>query len=145
EHTSVRLAERIARERPEVVCAYYVQDYEPLFAPAGSARSDHALLSYRAIPGQVLFAKTHWLRNVVMARHGVPVMKVRPSLDTSLFHRHGRGEWEGVVRVAAMIRPRTPRRRARATLMALEEIARRFGEDVQTLAFGGDGEYFAEL
>jgi hypothetical protein len=145
EHTSVRLAERIARERPEVVCAYYVQDYEPLFAPAGSARSDHALLSYRAIPGQVLFAKTHWLRNVVMARHGVPVMKVRPSLDTSLFHRHGRGEWEGVVRVAAMIRPRTPRRRARATLMALEEIARRFGEDVQTLAFGCDAESFAEL
>ncbi len=145
EYTSVRLAERIARERPGVVCAYYVQDYEPLFAPPDSARSDDALLSYRAIPGQVLFAKTHWLRNVVMARHGVPVMKVRPSLDRSLFHAQGRAEREGAVRVAAMIRPRTPRRRAHATLRALQEIARSLGEGVQTLAFGCDAEAFAEL
>jgi Glycosyl transferases group 1 len=145
EYTSVRLAERIVRERPEVACAYYVQDYEPLFAAPASARSDDALLSYRAIPGQALFAKTHWLRNVVMARHGVPVMKVAPSLDRSLFHAQGRLEREGAVRVAAMVRPRTPRRRARATLMALEELARRLGGEVQTLAFGCDADAFDEL
>jgi hypothetical protein len=146
EHTSMPLAQRIARERPEVVCAYYVQDYEPLFAPPGSARSDHALLSYRALSEQVLFAKTHWLRNVVMARHGVPVMKVAPSLDRSIFHAGGRSpRRDGIVRVAAMIRPRTPRRRARATLLALEAIARRLGEGVHVLTFGCDAQEFAAL
>jgi glycosyltransferase involved in cell wall biosynthesis len=145
EHTSVRLAKRIAEERPTVVCAYYVQDYEPLFAPPGSARSDHALLSYRAIPGQLLFAKTHWLRNVVMARHGVPVMKVQPSLDQAIFHARGRTERDRPVRVVAMVRPRTPRRRAKATLMALQAIARTLGEGVETFAFGCDAEAFAQL
>jgi glycosyltransferase involved in cell wall biosynthesis len=145
EHTSVQLAARIKAERPLTVCAYYVQDYEPLFAPPGSARSDRALLSYRAIPSQVLFAKTHWLRNVVMARHRVPVMKVQPSLDRSLFHAQGRAEREGAIRVAAMVRPRTPRRRAAATLQTLQRIAQSLGEGVEAFAFGCDAHAFAEL
>jgi Glycosyl transferases group 1 len=145
EHTSIPLAERLARERPDLTHAYYVQDYEPLFAPFGAARSDRAVLSYRAIPGQVLYAKTDWLRNVVMALHGVPVMKVEPSLDRSLFHARGRPAHGGVLRVVAMVRPRTPRRRARATLMTLEAIARARGAEVEALAFGCEAGEFAEL
>jgi hypothetical protein len=145
EYTSVALAARIVELRPNTICAYYVQDYEPLFAPPRSARSDRALLSYRAIPGQTLFAKTHWLRNVVMARHGVPVMKVAPSLDSSLFHAQGRSEEDRLLRVAAMVRPRTPRRRAAATLQALQRIAHTLGRQVEVLAFGCDADAFAEL
>jgi glycosyltransferase involved in cell wall biosynthesis len=145
EHSTVGLAERIARERPKVVCAYYVRDYEPLLAPPSSAGADRALLSYRALPEQVLFAETHWLRNIVMARHGVPVMKVVPSLDTSLFHPRGRPEREGQVCVAAMICPHTPHRRAHATLRVLEEIALRLGDGVRALTFGCDEETFARL
>jgi len=146
EHPSLALLERLREARPEVVCAYYVQDYEPLFAAPESRRSDRALLSYRAIPGQVLFAKTDWLCNVVTARHGVQVHKVRPSLDRALFHADGRVEGEGgVVRVAAMVRPRTPRRRPAATLGALAAIRARLGEGVRTVTFGCDADAYAQV
>jgi len=145
EYPSVDSLMRLAAERPELVCAYYVQDYEPLFAAPESSRADRALLSYRALPNLLLFAKTHWLCNVLGAVHGVAVAKVAPSLDRELFHAGGRSRQAGVVRVAAMIRPRTPRRRPIATLAALGAIARELGEGVRIVTFGCEREAFAEL
>ena len=145
EYPSVDLLARLARARPEIVCAYYVQDYEPLFALPQTPRSDRALLSYRAIPNQILFAKTHWLCNIVRELHGVPIAKVRPSLDRELFHVHGRLESARVLRVAAMIRPRTPRRRPVATLNALAAIDGTLGEAAEILTFGCDEDSFAQL
>jgi len=145
EYPSLSMLERLSEARPELVCAYYVQDYEPLFAAPESSRSDRALLSYRAIPGQLLFSKTHWLRNVVTALHGVSVAKVQPSLDHELFHAEGRVEEDGVVRVAAMVRPRTPRRRPVATLQALEAIRAQLGERVRTITFGCDTEAYTQV
>jgi Glycosyl transferases group 1 len=149
EYPSVDLLARLARERPEVVCAYYVQDYEPLFAPPESSRADRALLSYRALPDLLLFAKTHWLRNLLGAVHGVSVAKVAPSLDRELFHAGGRSREAAVVRIAAMIRPRTPRRRPLATLKALAAITRELGGGgsggVRIATFGCDDDAFAEI
>jgi glycosyltransferase involved in cell wall biosynthesis len=160
EYPSVDLLALLARERPRMACAYYVQDYEPLFAAPASHRADRALLSYRTIPGQLLFAKTRWLADLVSAIHGVPVAKVRPSLDRELFHAHGRvapvqeHESSDAVgplraqrppRVAAMIRPRTPRRRPAATLAALALVKRELGEAVEIVTFGCDRESFARL
>jgi glycosyltransferase involved in cell wall biosynthesis len=145
EYPSVELLAWLAGERPEVVYAYYVQDYEPLFAVPRTARSDRALLSYRAIPGALLFAKTHWLRNVVGEMHGVPVAKVSPSLDRELFNERGRLEYAGVLRVAAMVRPRTPRRRPAATLEALASIAGALDDAVAITTFGCDERSFAEV
>ncbi len=145
EYISVRPIELAAEQLPECLFAYYVQDYEPLFAPVASARSDGALLSYGAIPNMLLYAKTHWLRNVVVARHGVPVAKVRPSLDRALFNAWGRQPREGPLRVAAMVRPRTPRRRAQATLAALAAIGRAMGERVEVVSFGCDAEAYEAL
>jgi hypothetical protein len=145
EYISVRPIELVAEQLPECLFAYYVQDYEPLFAPVASARSDGALLSYGAIPNMLLYAKTHWLRNLVVARHGVPVAKVLPSLDRALFNAWGREPREGPVRVAAMVRPRTPRRRAQATLAALAAIGGALGEGVEVVSFGCDAEAFGGL
>jgi len=145
EHPSLAILQRLSDSRPELLCAYYVQDYEPLFAVPESARFDRAFLSYRAIPGQLLFAKTHWLRNVVTALHGVSVAKVRPSLDRELFHAQGRVEDEGMLRVAAMVRPRTPRRRPVATLQVLAAIRRQLGEAVRTVTFGCDADAYAQV
>jgi Glycosyl transferases group 1 len=145
EYPSVDLLVELSRERPSLVCAYYVQDYEPLFAAQGSPRADRALLSYRAIPDMLLFAKTEWLRGVVSALHGVRVAKVAPSLDRELFHARGRLESSGALRVAAMIRPRTPRRRPAATLRTLELIADALGDRAQLLTFGCDEESFTQL
>jgi Glycosyl transferases group 1 len=145
EYPSVDLLARLARARPGLVCAYYVQDYEPLFAAAASSRADRALLSYRAIPDQLLFAKTHWLGRLVRTVHGTPVAKVCPSLDRELFHARDRLSLPQVPRVAAMIRPRTPRRRPAATLAALAIVAAALGEEAQVVTFGCDEESFALL
>lgn len=145
EYPSVDLLARLQRARPELLCAYYVQDYEPLFAAPESSRADRALLSYRALPDALLFAKTDWLGELVSSLHGVPVAKVAPSLDRELFHADGRVAFAGVLRVAAMIRPRTPRRRAAATLAALGILARTLGEAVEVVTFGCDREAFEEV
>ena len=163
EYPSVDVLARLVRTRPRLKCAYYVQDYEPLFAAPESSRADRALLSYRAIPGQLLFAKTRWLADLVSAIHGVAVAKVSPSLDRELFHARGRvggsqPDWEAelaggrgssesklVPRVAAMIRPRTPRRRPAATLAALEILAETLGDQVEIVTFGCEQESFAQL
>jgi Glycosyl transferases group 1 len=145
EYPSVDLLAGLARERRRIVCAYYVQDYEPLFAAPGSSRSDRALLSYRAIPKLLLFAKTDWLCQLVSALHGVPVAKVAPSLDRQLFHPGGRRESSGPVHIAAMIRPRTPRRRPAATLQALAAIVEEMGADVRISTFGCEEDSFFQL
>ena len=145
EYPSVDVLARLARKRPQLVCAYYVQDYEPLFAAPESSRADRALLSYRAIPNQLLFAKTRWMGEVVSAIHGVRVAKVEPSLDRALFHSGGRAAPAPALRVAAMIRPRTPRRRPAATLEALSIVADALGEAVKIHTFGCDGDSFAQL
>lgn len=145
EYPSVDLLARFARERPSLLCAYYIQDYEPLFAPPESSRSDRALLSYRAMPDLLLFAKTHWLCNLVGAAHGVQVAKVAPSLDRELFHAGGRSQQPGPIRIAAMIRPRTPRRRPLATLRALSLIVREPGKGVRIVTFGCDEDSFDHL
>lgn len=142
EYPSVDLLAQLKRERPQLLCAYYVQDYEPLFAAPASARADRALLSYRAHPDQLLFAKTRWLCDLVGAIHGVRVEKVRPSLDRALFHAGGRTDSAAVLRVAAMIRPRTPRRRPAATLQALAIVADALGDAVRVRTFGCDADAF---
>jgi hypothetical protein len=145
EYPSVDLLAVLARHRPQLLCAYYVQDYEPLFAPAQSSRADRALLSYRSLPELLLFAKTRWLCDVLHAAHGVQVAKVAPSLDRELFHAGGRSPWTGTLRVTAMIRPRTPRRRPRATLLALAAIARALGDGVHILTFGCEHDSLHQL
>jgi hypothetical protein len=140
EHTSMPLLAWLARRRPELECAYYVQDYEPLFAELGSPRSDRALLSYGALPKATLFAKSHFLCNVVGARHGVSVAKVAPSLDRSMFNADDRSHRiRRQLTVTAMLRPRTPRRRPQATLAALSLIGSALGDDVELVSFGCDG------
>jgi len=81
----------------------------------------------------------------VSAVHGTSVAKVRPSLDRELFHARGRLESPRVPRIAAMIRPRTPRRRPAATLAALAIVANTLGEEAQIVTFGCDEESFALL
>jgi glycosyltransferase involved in cell wall biosynthesis len=136
-HRSVRSVEGVRRRRADFLPAYYVQDYEPFFAEGESAGSDDALLSYGAIPDQLVFAKTDWLCSVLAAQHGIQAAKVRPSLDTGVFNRRGRAEAaEGPLRVAAMIRPRTPRRQPLTTLRVLDAAARELGAEVEVVTFG---------
>jgi Glycosyl transferases group 1 len=137
EAPSARLVNEYVRSRNGVVGAYYVQDYEPLFAPRGSPSADTAILSYRRAESLLLFAKTHWIANTVGSAHAVPVAKVSPSLDRGVFNAtDDRESGATPIRVAAMIRPRTPRRRAAETVSALAGLKGNLGEKVESLGFG---------
>lgn len=135
--TTVALVKRLRERNDSFLPAYYVQDYEPFFSEPGSSQLAEAVGSYTAIPGQLVFAKTHWLRNVVGELHGVDVAKVEPSLDTEVYSTSGREERSGgPVRVAAMIRPRTPRRQPVLTLDALSDLVATHGSAVEVTTFG---------
>ena len=133
---SVALLAGLRERRDDFLPAYYVQDYEPFFTAGDSADLREARESYEAVPGCLLFAKTHWLCNIVADRHGVPVAKVEPSLDTALFGADEVPRREGPLRLAAMVRPRTPRRQPTATCAVLEALRRRLGDEVETVTFG---------
>jgi GT2 family glycosyltransferase/glycosyltransferase involved in cell wall biosynthesis len=162
-HKSVTLLERIRARRSDFLPAYYVQDYEPFFTAPYIAQE--AIASYTALPDMLLFAKSHWLCNVVAERHGLYVAKVEPSIDREIFtaptptSAHGPGDAQGedtgtprtvtrngdhaaldtesgVLRVAAMIRPRTARRQPLATMAVLERLLEELPGRVRVSTFG---------
>jgi GT2 family glycosyltransferase/glycosyltransferase involved in cell wall biosynthesis len=133
---SVALLADLRARRDDFLPAYYVQDYEPFFAPHGSPSFREALDSYTAVPDCLLFAKTHWLCNVVGERHGIHVAKVEASLDERLFRPPANGKAGGPLRVAAMVRPRTPRRQPSLTVAVLAALRRSLGEEVEIVTFG---------
>jgi glycosyltransferase involved in cell wall biosynthesis len=93
----------------------------------------------------LLFAKTHWLCNVVGERHGLYVAKVEPSLDEALYRPRPELPCSSVPRVAAMIRPRTPRRQPFATVHVLQRLLTDFGGAVEVVTFGCDEEAFSKI
>lgn len=136
-YSTVSMVGRLHARYGSFLPAYYAQDYEPFFAEPGSAQLVEALDSYTAVPGQLVFAKTHWLRNLIGYLHGIDVAKVEPSLDREIYSTEGRGErTDGTVRVAAMIRPRTPRRQPVLTLDALSALTAAHGGGVEVTTFG---------
>jgi GT2 family glycosyltransferase/glycosyltransferase involved in cell wall biosynthesis len=144
-HKSVALLQAIRARRSDFLAAYYVQDYEPFFTAPYIAQE--AIASYTALPDMLLFAKSHWLCNVVAERHGLYVAKVEPSIDREVFFpaappasRNGSSagpEAEpGVLRVAAMLRPRTARRQPLATVAVLERLLEELPGQVRVTTFG---------
>jgi len=136
-HKSVALLSAIRERRSDFLAAYYVQDYEPFFTAAYVAQE--AVASYTALPEMLLFAKSHWLCNVVAERHGLLVAKVEASIDRELFTPGTGGSGanaDGPLRVVAMVRPRTARRQPLATITVLEELLARHPGEVQVSTFG---------
>ena len=133
---SVAAVAELQRARDDFLPAYYVQDYEPMFQFADQADAVEAAESYTAIPGALLFAKTHWLCNVVSRRHGVYVAKVEPSVDEQVYRADELRQPDQRVHVAAMVRPRTPRRQPHSTVAILEQLLSTHPEAVAVTTFG---------
>jgi GT2 family glycosyltransferase/glycosyltransferase involved in cell wall biosynthesis len=142
---SAAMLAQLRRHRQDFLPAYYVQDYEPFFAPGDSEDAREAIRSYDAISDCLLFAKTHWLCNIVGERHGLHLAKVEPSIDEELFRPGDGRRADGPLRLAAMIRPRTPRRQPAATIGVLEALRRDLGEEVEVVTFGCDENEIAGL
>jgi GT2 family glycosyltransferase/glycosyltransferase involved in cell wall biosynthesis len=142
--TSIKLVSKIVEALPHLVPAYYIQDYEPWICRDNTKLQQEAFDSYRLIPDMIRFAKTDWIRNTVEEKHGVPVQKVMPSLDTSVYFP-GSDDTSNTkddcpVRIAAMVRPKTPRRAAGSTMEILSSIKKQYGTSVDITLFGCDPE-----
>ncbi|WP_259312841.1 glycosyltransferase [Capillimicrobium parvum] len=134
---SVAMVQRVRQAREDFLPAYYIQDYEPFFASKNPEDVAEAVESYTAIEDMLLFAKTHWLCNVVGEVHGLHVAKVEPSIDEQLYVPPLRPrDPDGPVRVVGMVRPRTPRRQPFGTVKALERLQDAFPDTVEVMTFG---------
>ena len=135
---------------PYGVRGYYVQDFEPYIFPPGSGRFQEAMASYTRLPDLVRFTKTEWTRQEVNRRIGVGCTVVGPSVNIDLFRPRPRNgpEWpECPIRIAAMIRPSTPRRAPKLTMELLRQASKCYGGRVQIIIFGTplDDPGFAKL
>lgn len=121
------------------VRGYYIQDFEPGFFPEGTTEHERARRSYTRIPALVRFTKTEWNRDILKERLGVGCTVVGPSVDVDLFRprpRRWRATREGPFRVAAMVRPITPRRQPALTMEVLTEFMARHDHEAEVIVFG---------
>jgi glycosyltransferase involved in cell wall biosynthesis len=119
--------------------AYYIQDYEPAFFPTGSPEHNQALASYTLFPDLLPLTKTEWTRRVVRQQTGIDSTVIGPSVDIDLFRprRSNAPDWPArPLRIAAMIRPSTPRRQPELTMQVLKEIAQKHGGSIEIILFG---------
>ena len=92
------------------VLGYYAPGFRAALLPPGSAGYDRAIASYTLIPRLIRFTKTEWNAREVEARCGVRCAVVGPSVDTSTFRPTRPRPFAPPVRIAAMVRPSSPRR-----------------------------------
>ncbi|HEY3350054.1 MAG TPA: glycosyltransferase family 4 protein [Thermoanaerobaculia bacterium] len=129
------IAPLVSAPKP-VVLGYYVQDFEPLFYPEGSRDRAKAEASYGLVPGLRRFAKTEWNAATVREKTGLSCDVIGPSFDVDTFRPRLGPLPAAPVRIAAMIRPSTPRRQPQFTLEVLREVAQAHGDAVEILLFG---------
>ncbi len=133
--TSVDLLARIVKAHPQVIPAYYIQDYEPLFYDVEDPLRERAQKSYSLIPDMLCFAKTRWLCDTIWEREHVPMRKVTPSIDRSVYFP-GDAPPESPLVLTAMVRPSTPRRSPEMTVEMLRNLKEEFGSAIQVEVFG---------
>lgn len=128
-----------------LLTGYFIQDFEPFFYPEESDNYKKAFRSYTAIPNIIAVAKTHWICQVVKNQTGLEVIKMPPGLNTDLFQQKKERKYNGdKIYITAMIRPQTPRRNARGTLLALKEIKNLYPDLVEVKLFGISDNFFEE-
>jgi hypothetical protein len=137
------LVDAMAASGRALRCAYYVQDYEPLFCIPGSREWESARQSYNLMPNALLFAKTRFLCDLVSRNHHRGVEKVSPSIDHATYFP-GVRKTNGKIVVSAMVRPKTPRRAPRRTARVLEMLSAKFGGAVSLVSFGCDDQELLE-
>ncbi len=117
--TSVKMLKTIIKIKSDIIPAYYVQDYEPLFSEMNSPLWKEAYDSYTAIPNMNIFTKTKWQQNIVYKNHGVKVSKVEPSIDHSVYFPNLN---YNKLRISAMVRPKSARRAPYRTMRILRAV-----------------------
>ncbi|GAB4524007.1 MAG: hypothetical protein Fur0018_07240 [Anaerolineales bacterium] len=118
---------------------YYIQDFEPWFFEPATPEYQEAWESYTRFDDLLRITKTDWNNRTLQEQVGVGAQVIGPSLNIDLFRpRPSAGPaWpERPLRIAAMVRPSTPRRQPQFTVDVLREFSRR--RDVDIVFFGCD-------
>lgn len=112
---------------------YMIQDYEPLFYPAGSTFAQ-AELTYRF--GFYGIANTQSLSDIYTREYGGQATVLSPSVDTTIFFEGGNPVADGPRRLFYYARPGMPRNCFELALEALRLVKRRMGDGVEVVCAG---------
>jgi glycosyltransferase involved in cell wall biosynthesis len=137
-HYSVPWMAPLAKLSRPPVLGYCIQDYEPLFYAEGSEDRKRALASYGLVPGMRRFSKSKWNADEVVARTGLDCALVSASFDAEVFRPRLPESAASPVRIAAMVRPSTPRRQPGLTVDVMRALAQKLGDGVEVVLFGSE-------
>jgi glycosyltransferase involved in cell wall biosynthesis len=137
-HYSVPWMLPLAKLPHPPVLGYCIQDYEPLFYAEDSSDFKRAFASYGLVPGMKRFSKSRWNADEVTARTGLDCALVAASFDADVFRPRLPEPAASPVRIAAMVRPSTPRRQPGLTVDVMRALAQRLGDRVEVVLFGSD-------
>jgi glycosyltransferase involved in cell wall biosynthesis len=114
---------------------YLIQDFEPMFYPAGSL---YALTEETYRLGLYGLCNTDRLRDIYRSRYGGSGFSFMPAVQSDVFHANGRRplDHEGPVRVFLYARPGHWRNCWELAAPALDEVKRRFGQGVHIVTAG---------
>lgn len=112
---------------------YFVQDYEPLFYPAGSTQA-MAALTYDM--GFYAVTNTEPLRRIHETDHSGRAVHFVPQIDTSVFHPAGRSRAKLVKKIFFYGRPGHPRNGFEVAAEALRILKAELGEAVEIVCAG---------
>jgi glycosyltransferase involved in cell wall biosynthesis len=137
-HYSVPWMVPLAKLSRPPALGYCIQDYEPLFYAEGSEDWKRALASYGLVPGMRRFSKSAWNADEVVARTGLDCALVSASFDADVFRPRLPEPAASPVRIAAMVRPSTPRRQPGLTVDVMRALAQKLGDGVEVVLFGSE-------
>ncbi|MEI2582266.1 methyltransferase domain-containing protein [Scytonema sp. PRP1] len=140
-YKSVDWLEPLTPDTKLPVRGYYVQDFEPYFFSKNSLDYKTAWNSYTRYRDLVRITKTEWNSNIVKQQIGVDCAVVGSSINIDLFcpRRRRDPSWpQRPLRIAAMVRPSSPRRSPELTMEVLEKIYRTHGDNIEIIIFGCD-------
>ncbi len=123
------------------VRGYYIQDFEPYFFQEGSPEFKMAWDSYTQYADLVRVTKTEWNRATLKSEIGVESAVVGPCVNIDLYRPRPQQDppWpRRPLRIAAMIRPSSPRRSPKLTLDVLREFYGARGDTIEIVLFGCD-------
>ncbi len=116
---------------------YLIQDYEPLFYPAGSTAAQ-AELTYRF--GFEGLCNTAPLAELYRSRYGGTAIAFTPQIDQAIFFPGPEQRYPPRIRVFFYARPDNPRNAFELGAVALRRLKRTMGEGVEILCAGAQFE-----
>ena len=115
---------------------YFIQDYEPLFYPAGTI-SALAESTYRF--GFKAIANTHALLNILNRDFGIKGVSFDPGIDDSYFNAHQKKAGKGDrVRIFFYARPNKPRNGFELGVEVIKQLTEAYKDKIEVIAAGSD-------